>query len=546
MSSEAPEALPTESRAPNVRAATAPFSVAAFNFNQRADRLAEAVIYAMVIFSPWAFGCTNTRALPNWTIFGVTQVWTLWAMAGAGYLLGALVLAKLAVNGRTGYRPPRWGDAPAGNEAGSMTGDSARQTMLARGATPALALLTVAILLYCLISAVNARANYRPDLFGFEYFKNTIPWLPRSYDQGRTWIAFWNYLGLAGAFWGIGDWLRGKTAGELRAERKAAAGATAEPGRITLLPERLRRLLWVLSLNGALLALQGMAQRFSGTNKLLWYLPTRLNRDAESQFGPYAYRSNAAQYFNLLWPVVLGFWWTLWRAAEIAAAQKNPTKSRRHHWVLLIAVLIAVCPIISYSRGGAIVASLNLAVATLLLLAALKPAQGATKLGLFVLGLGTLLAAFALGGDKLGERMKDLNVSNRERMYDVGRIMAAEHPVFGTGPGSFDMLFQFYRTSPDEYWPAQLHNDWLETRITFGWVGSALIAAAFLVVVGRRYLPGGIRCGWRFAALIWLALAGCLAHARFDFPLQVHSVLFLFLILCAILFNLSRAGERKI
>jgi O-antigen ligase len=175
-------------------------------------------------------------------------------------------------------------------------------------------------------------------------------------------------------------------------------------------------------------------------------------------------------------------------------------------------------------------------------MAALKSAQGATKLGLLILVIGVLLAGFAIGGDKLGDRMKDLNLDGRERMYEVGRLMAAEHPVFGSGPGTFNMLFQFYRTSPDEYWPAQLHNDWLETRITFGWVGSALIAAALLTVLGRRWLPGGIRCGWRFAALLWLALAGCLAHARYDFPLQVHSVLFLFLIVCAILFNLSRVA----
>ena len=33
-------------------------------------------------------------------------------------------------------------------------------------------------------------------------------------------------------------------------------------------------------------------------------------------------------------------------------------------------------------------------------------------------------------------------------------------------PGTFEPVFQLYRGSQDEYWPAQLHNDWLETRIT--------------------------------------------------------------------------------
>ena len=34
---------------------------------------------------------------------------------------------------------------------------------------------------------------------------------------------------------------------------------------------------------------------------------------------------------------------------------------------------------------------------------------------------------------------------------------------------------------------------------------------------------------------LWLALTGCLLHARFDFPLQIYSILFLFLLECAIL-----------
>jgi len=56
----------------------------------------------------------------------------------------------------------------------------------------------------------------------------------------------------------------------------------------------------------------------------------------------------------------------------------------------------------------------------------------------------------------------------------------------------------------------------------------------------RWFFRGGIHGGRRFVILMWLALAGCLVHARFDFPFQVHSILFLFILLCAILVNLSR------
>jgi hypothetical protein len=40
--------------------------------------------------------------------------------------------------------------------------------------------------------------------------------------------------------------------------------------------------------------------------------------------------------------------------------------------------------------------------------------------------------------------------------------------------------------------------------------------------------------------LIWLSLAGCLVEARWDFPFQIYSIVFLVLALCAIAANLTR------
>ena len=49
----------------------------------------------------------------------------------------------------------------------------------------------------------------------------------------------------------------------------------------------------------------------------------------------------------------------------------------------------------------------------------------------------------------------------------------------------------------------------------------------------------------KFAVMAGLALAGCLIHARFDFPLQIHSVLFLFLVICALLLALGVMPRRN-
>lgn len=147
------------------------------------------------------------------------------------------------------------------------------------------------------------------------------------------------------------------------------------------------------------------------------------------------------------------------------------------------------------------------------------------------------------------ERMGEFGtgLAGREASYETGRRMARDYPLFGVGPGAFDPMFQFYRTSITEYWPAQMHNDWLETRITFGWLGSSFIGLAFLSVLLRWMAPGGISGRWPFVVLLWLGLAGCLVHARWDFPFQIYSIVFLFLILCAILCTLSlRAWNRDL
>jgi O-antigen ligase len=163
-----------------------------------------------------------------------------------------------------------------------------------------------------------------------------------------------------------------------------------------------------------------------------------------------------------------------------------------------------------------------------------------------------LSLGFALGWKTLRPRMSKIQegFEGRERMYELARPMAADFPVFGTGPGTFASVFIQDYPAPEGdpitrsiLWPpAQLHNDWLETLITFGWTGSLLIALALLTVAARWFLRGGIHGGRRFMILTWLAMGGCLVHARFDFPFQIHSILFLFLVLCAIASNLSRRG----
>jgi hypothetical protein len=230
---------------------------------------------------------------------------------------------KLAIRWLKGYRPPRWDDRSSKGRGGERRPAAARLTAF-------LAWLTVAVLGFCLISAVDARATYLPDQLSFAYH-SCIPWLPHSLDSNATWMAFWSCLGLACSFWAVRDWLLGKTEVEERAELLPAGrvGGDAAP----LLPDRLRRLLWLLAINGGLLGLEGIAQRLEGSGRLLFPVKPRVNPAAITQFGPYAYRANASQYFNLLWPLCLGLWWA--HNHTLGSSRKG------HHLILVCCAIMA-------------------------------------------------------------------------------------------------------------------------------------------------------------------------------------------------------------
>jgi O-antigen ligase len=483
------------------------------------DGLTEGLIYFAILFGPWAFG--------------TTQPWSIQVMNGVGLALGLLWLAKLFIRS-SGHQPLRWTGLPGRGEAGHWLKGERRFTWL-------LAAGTLFILLYCLISAWNARAIYHPAAWNFEY-RDAISWLPHSYDRESSWAAFWKYLALAGLFWAVRDWLltlSPKEAADLEAKTFSNHGSSAR------LPVRLRRLFWVLAVNGTVLAAQSLMQRVEGGNKLLWLIVPRYNQGPTDQLGPFAYRANAAQYFNLLWAAVLGFWWASVSSLRRRQAAENSARHSRVAVLLPCVLIMAICPLVSSSRGGAIVLVMNLILAGGILLLAQWRSHWTAKALMLLLLAGVVVGGALLGWKTLAPRMEMIHegYEAREGLYIAGRYMAQDNAWFGTGPETFSTMYQLYRHSETDEWLAYLHNDWLETRITFGWLGFVAIVGMLLLVFSRCFFPGGISGNKYFVMLLWVSLGGCLVHACFDFPFQIHSVLALFIMLCAVLSCLSRQPQ---
>jgi len=488
---------------------------------ERIDRFSELLILFTVIFAPWAFGCT--------------QPWAIWTINTAGYALGGLLLGKRLVRTLTGYRPMRWGEQIPGQGEPAVYRPHA---LVARWLSRSLAALNFLLLGYTLVSAIN----YRGEIVnGVQEFNDRyVPWLPFSYDSSSTWSAFWMYLGLTGFFWATRDWLLGKSDRERSYDDHADVSVL--PLTISGLPERLSRLLWVLCLNGTLLAAVSIVQRLDGTDKLLWLVLPRYG-DASFHFGPFTYRGNAAQYFNLLWPVTMAFWWTLFRSAQ--SREHAPTRiGGNPHWVLLPCVLVQIaCPIISGSRGGSVIALVVATGALLVLVIANWRASLAVRIGILVPLVAALGLVGYLGWNQYKAGMVNAftdDLGDRLEIYQNARLMSVQHPLFGTGPGTFADVYSLYRADITDVSAAYAHNDWLQTKITFGWVGFAIVLLMLVHPFVRWWIPEGIPCRWDVITMFWLAMAGCLFHARYDFPFQILSTLHLFLLYCCICVCVAR------
>jgi O-antigen ligase len=467
------------------------------------DGASGGLLLAMVVFAPWAFATSTSAAI--------------WAMNCGGYLLGALLAGKWVVRRVMAYEPQRWANGPGH-----------------RWPVSGLAVGTVLVLGYVLVSGLNARAvmdyTFTPKMAaatGLDIqYRDPVEWLPQSYDGPRTIRAFWKYLAMALSFWAARDWLLGRS----RRERRMS-----ETRLVTFPTGRVARLLWTLVISSAALSIVGVLQRLDGTDEILWVFKSP-NRSIMN-FGPFPYRGHASEYLNLVWPVVLGFWWCL-RDKFISAHGISARAGGGPHVVLLpLAVTIAIGPFLTASRGGVLVLAGLLPVALMVLLFA-RRTNSVVRIGTVVVLAGIVWAGWYLGGSTLVKRFDGVGndkLGGREQIYESAARMESDFRLWGCGPETFARVFYLYRQDPGQPWSAYAHDDYLETRITFGLAGFAVIMAMLLLVPFCTQFGQGIVASREFLLLLLLGMGGILLHARFDFPFQSYCLHFEFLILCALL-----------
>ena len=371
-----------------------------------------------------------------------------------------------------------------------------------------LIILTCALICVGGWMALNAKSIYDSEFSLFVPLRNFVPFLTGSVDYANS--AAWMLRGalLLGTILFVCD--------------------------LSQSSRWLLRLWYVISLIGGSIAFLGLLQKATGAQMIFWQPPPPPEYGVTTFFATYFYHGNAGAFLNLVWPLSAGL--------VIRAFTSQSQPGMRALWTIVFIVTIAGV-LANTSRMAQVVALVLLIIIGLRFgPGLLRRIPGAQK-GVAIAGaLALILALIALAQATHLEQPLNRWQSVSEQIpadarWQASRVALGALPdagFFGFGPGTFRVVFPGYNIGSGHAVPGSwrfLHEDYLQTVLEWGWLGSSLWALLFF---------GGIAVGIlsynRYGARDWmprrrvmqplatLALAGVAMHALVDFPFQIESI----------------------
>jgi hypothetical protein len=211
----------------------------------------------------------------------------------------------------------------------------------------------------------------------------------------------------------------------------------------------------------------------------------------------------------LLLPVMLVFLW------QLTPKVRTPI---RWAFVAILGGCGLACLYWSGSKAGWLVA---LVVAAVALGHSAFPMKWKRILICGVLILG--VAGFGVRYAAFFKKQKN-SVSARFTYWHAALQIAATHPVLGTGPGTFSVLYAQIKR-PDDEMARLCHNDYLEQACDSGLPGFVVYAAMIVGCLSSAYrrLVGNFQ-GFNPCFTIWLGLLGLCLHSVVEYHLYIPAL----------------------
>ena len=196
-------------------------------------------------------------------------------------------------------------------------------------------------------------------------------------------------------------------------------------------------------------------------------------------------------------------------------------------WMTLLAsAVIATALLLSESRGGFVSAAMGIL--------ALVVAIGATRTVGVPHAVAVALTVFAIGGafflfsgEITAARLAGTSFESEERarVYQLTVQAIADSPLLGTGLGTFEHVFRFYRDESVLHVFDKAHNTYLELALELGLPAASLLVASVGVLFARCVI--GVRRRRRDSIYACIGVAATVTvatHSMVDFSLQIPAV----------------------
>lgn len=421
---------------------------------------------ATLVYAPWAYGCTTAD-----TILVLN-----WLLAG----VAALWIGDLLFRWKLPFVPP------------------------------ALVVLLALVLALGWAMALNARAIYDPAFSMFALTQPRFPKLPGSYDAANSMAMMIRVTLLAFVVCFVAD--------------------------LCQRPVWVLRLWQAIAFAGASIALLGLLEKGSGARMIFW--ESWAGNEPPRFFATYFYHANAAAFLNL---IVLP---TLALALRDLLRHDAGPVARALSITGAVAAMLAV--IANTSRAQALGLVLIFLFALGPVRRAIRDIRGreeraANRWQAAVAAVVGLVAIVAVAqASRLNEPLKrwgDLaqSVPQDARWLAAKAALAAVPDAgwFGFGPGTFRSIFPSYQFASGSKLAGTwrfLHEDYLQTVLEWGYLGSALIfvtASVGVLIALNRWRVSGRQWFPRQRTLlpiVALSLGAVAIHAFVDFPLQIASI----------------------
>ncbi|MDX1402646.1 MAG: O-antigen ligase family protein, partial [Kiloniellales bacterium] len=281
---------------------------------------------------------------------------------------------------------------------------------------------------------------------------------------------------------------------------------------------------------GTVYSLYGLVVEFTQANLILWYPKPRHFDDLTSTF---LNRNTFATYagFTLICITALilrGIARSLGSTASVRQGMRSLFQEfGRKGWGLLLCLSIVFSALLlSHSRAGFFSSLLGLAIlfTALGFSKTIRPRTVAASLIGFIF---VLVGFLALSGEGLNQRLvhAPIDLEGRTRIYELELEAIKSTPLLGTGYGTFEEVFRFYRNEDVQVNIDKAHNSYLEIVLELGIPGAALLILS--VLIASVICLHGIRHRHRstlFPAIGIAVSAQVAVHSLVDFSLQIPAV----------------------